>query len=392
MPLAGIRVLDLSRVLAGPLCAQMLGDYGADVIKVEPPAGDQGRSSGPPYLDGDSAMYYGLNRNKRGIALDLSRPEGRDVMHQLLGDADVLIHNFKPGTLERWGLDYDTLKADFPRLIMVSITGFGATGPLGGTPGYDGSAGAWAGVIAANGSIESGPMRLGISVVDVSTGLHAALGVLLALQARNHTDRGQHIDLALFDCSLPLLNPHVANWLQGGERTPLTGNQHPTFTPMGVYQTADHPIYLAVSTDRNFVALCNVLGRPEWAADPRFASMAARARHRTELIELITQAFSREKAQELALRLNATGIPAGAVLHVAEALAHPHTLHRNMYVEVDGYRTIGLPIKLSDTPGQIRRVPPAFGQHTHEVLAEAGLDEETITRLQDQGISPEQRG
>jgi crotonobetainyl-CoA:carnitine CoA-transferase CaiB-like acyl-CoA transferase len=392
LPLAGVRVLDLSRVLAGPFCAQMLGDFGADVIKVEPPAGDQGRTSGPPFVEGESAMFHGLNRNKRGLALDLSRPAGREVLLRLLADADVVIENFKPGTLEKWGLSYAELKADFPRLIMVSITGFGTDGPLGGTPGYDGSAGAWTGVIAANGSHETGPMRLGISVVDVSTGLHSVIGVLVALRARDQTGRGQHLDMSLFDCAFPLLNPHVANWLQGGERTPLTGNQHPTFTPMGLYQAGDRPLYVAVSTDRNFAALCKVLGRQEWLEDPRFKDMAARAHHRSELIELVTEAFASERAEELAMRLNAADIPAGAVLHVADALAHPHTAHREMLVEFAGRRTLGLPVKLSATPGQIRRAPPAFGQHTQEILEEAGFLASQIADLQQAGIAPKKRG
>jgi crotonobetainyl-CoA:carnitine CoA-transferase CaiB-like acyl-CoA transferase len=391
LPLNGIRVLDLSRVLAGPFCAQMLGDFGADVIKVEPPGGDQSRASGPPYVGDESAMFHGLNRNKQGLALDLSKPEGRDVILRLLANTDVLVENFKPGTLEKWGLSYAELESDFPRLIMVSITGFGVDGPLGGTPGYDGSAGAWTGVIAANGSEQTGPMRLGISIVDVSTGLHSVIGVLLALRAREQTGRGQHLDMSLFDCAFPLLNPHVANWLQGAERTPRTGNQHPTFTPMGLYQTSDHPIYLAVSTDRNFAALCRILGREEWLEDPRFKDMAARTRNRNELIGLVTGAFACERAEDLALRLNAADIPAGPVLHVADALAHPHTAHREMLVEVEGYRTLGLPVKLSATPGQIRRPPPAFGEHTREILLKAGLQETQIAALQDKGIAPRKR-
>jgi crotonobetainyl-CoA:carnitine CoA-transferase CaiB-like acyl-CoA transferase/tripartite-type tricarboxylate transporter receptor subunit TctC len=391
LPLSGVRVLDLSRVLAGPFCAQMLGDFGADVIKVEPPAGDQGRTSGPPLIEGESAMFHGLNRNKRGISLDMSTSCGREVFLRLLADADVVVENFKPGTLENWGLSYADLKMDFPRLIMVSITGFGADGPLGGTPGYDGSAGAWTGVIAANGSEETGPMRLGISVVDVSTGLHSVIGVLLALRARDQNGRGQHLDMSLFDCAFPLLNPHVANWLQGDERTPRTGNQHPTFTPMGLYPTADNPIYLAVSTEKNFASLCKILGRHDWLEDRRFADMTARLSHRDELIALVTKAFASEHAEDLAMRLNAAGIPAGAVLHVADALAHPHTRHRKMLIEANGFRTLGLPVKLSATPGKIRCAPPTFGQHTEEILLQAGFPASEIKELQNKGIAPRER-
>ncbi len=390
-PLTGLKVIDVSRVLAGPYCAQMLGDYGADVIKIEPPAGDLGRASGPPFVNGESVMVAGVNRNKRGVALDLTHPDGREVLRKLLADADVLVENFKPGTMERWGLGWDDLKEAFPRLIMVSITGFGTTGPLGGSPGFDGTAAAWSGVIAANGEPDGDPLRLGVSIVDMSTGLHATIGVLLAVQARARTGRGQHLDIALFDCALPLLQPHVPNWLQAHARTPRSGNMNPTFTPMGLFPTADDPIYLAVSSDRHFASLCEVIGRPAWATDPRFGTLAARAANRVALIALVTEAFSTESAKDLALRLNAADIPAGAVLNVADTLEHPHTAHRDMVVDVAGFRSLGIPIKLSDTPGAVRRRPPAFGEHTHEILEELGLADEEIDALRERGVAPRER-
>ncbi|WP_442285239.1 CaiB/BaiF CoA transferase family protein [Variovorax sp. M-6] len=371
-PLQGLKVVDLTRVLAGPLCTQILGDFGADIIKVEPPSGDQSRGSGPPFHDGSSSMFYGLNRNKRSIVIDLNSDEGKSQIRQLIRTADVLVHNFKPGTMERWGLSFDDLKEQQSRLIMVAISGFGTDGPLGGTPGYDGSAGAWTGVISANGDQHSGPMRIGLSVVDVSTGLHAAIGVLLALKALERDGVGQYIDMSLYDCAFPLLHPHAANWLYSNVETARSGNQHPTFTPMGVYDTSDDPIYLAVSTDRNFHKLCEILDISHVLEDERFTCMANRAKNRSALIDIINSKLKQEKSEELALKLNKADIPAGAVLSVAQALSHPHAEHRQMVVSVHDQKLLGIPIKLSRTPGRISRLPPNIDADRADILAEMG--------------------
>lgn len=368
-PLHGYKIIDLTRVLAGPLCTQVLGDYGADVVKIEPPSGDQSRTSGPPYCDDSSAMYYGLNRNKRSAVLDLKQAEQRQMLKGLLPDATVLIHNFKPGTMEKWGLGYEHLKQEFPKLIMASISGFGADGPLGGTPGYDGSAGAWAGVIASNGS-EAGPMRVGLSVVDVSAGLHAAIGLLLAIKAMERDGVGQHLDISLYDCGLALLHPHGSNWLHGNSTTPRSGNQHPTFTPMGIYETADKPIYLAISTSLNFRKFCAIMGLQEVASSEKYATPEARLANRGELIKIVTRALKAESAEIIVEKLNQADIPAGVVLGADEALEHPHAFHRNMNVQLDGQRFVGLPIKLSRTPGGIFRTPPDKNQHFDEIFAQ----------------------
>lgn len=368
-PLSGYKIIDLTRVLAGPLCTQMLGDYGADVIKIEPPSGDQSRTSGPPYFDENSAMYYGLNRNKRSVVLDLKSPKQRQMLKSLLSDATVLIHNFKPGTMEKWGLDYDELKNDFPKLIVASISGFGADGPLGGTPGYDGSAGAWTGVIASNGEVHE-PMRIGLSVIDVSAGLHAALGVMLAIKAMERDGKGQAIDISLYDCGLALLHPHASNWLHGKTDTQRSGKQHPTFTPMGVYETADKSIYLAISTDLNFRKFCEIIERPDLASDVKFSSSAGRLSNRAELIEIVTQELAKFSAQSIVSQLNAADIPGGVILNVDEALEHPHAYHRKMNVNVDGQKFVGLPIKLSRTPGEIFRTPPQKNEHFSEIFVE----------------------
>ena len=366
-PLHGYKVIDLTRVLAGPLCTQILGDYGADVIKIEPPSGDQSRSSGPPYCNESSAMYYGLNRNKRSAVLDFKVADQRLMLEQLLSDATVLIHNFKPGTMEKWGFGYEILKQKFPKLIMVSISGFGADGPLGGTPGYDGSAGAWAGVIASNGDV-CGPMRIGLSVVDISTGLHAAIGVLLAIKAMERDGVGQYIDMSLYDCGLAMLHPHGSNWLHGNADTPRTGNQHPTFTPMGIYETADKPIYLAVSTDLNFRKFCQIMQMPELAQAEKYLTSEGRLTHRTELMSIVAQALKTVSAESIVEKLNQADIPAGVVLKVNEALELPHALHRDMNVQLDGQRFVGVPIKLSRTPGGVFRVPPEKNQHFNEIF------------------------
>ncbi len=315
-------------------------------------------------------MFYGLNRNKRSIVIDLSSEEGKLEIRRLIRNADVLVHNFKPGTMERWGLSFHELKEQQPRLIMVAISGFGADGPLGGTPGYDGSAGAWTGVISANGEQRSGPMRFGLSVVDVSTGLHAAIGVLLALKALERDGIGQYLDMSLYDCAFPLLHPHAANWLYSNAETERSGNQHPTFTPMGVYDTADDPIYLAVSTDRNFIKLCDILDVPHLLEDERFTSMENRAKNRDCLIEIVNQKLKQEKSEELALRLNQADIPAGVVLSVGQALSHPHAEYRQMVVSVQDQKLLGIPIKLSRTPGKISRLPPNIDADRNEILAE----------------------
>lgn len=368
-PLQGYKIIDLTRVLAGPLCTQVLGDYGADVIKIEPPSGDQSRTSGPPYCDDSSAMYYGLNRNKRSAVLDLKQADQRLMLENLLPGATVLIHNFKPGTMEKWGFGYEDLKQKFPKLIMASISGFGADGPLGGTPGYDGSAGAWAGVIASNGD-DSGPMRIGLSVVDVSAGLHAAIGVLLAIKAMERDGVGQHLDISLYDCGLALLHPHGSNWLHGNSGTPRSGNQHPTFTPMGIYETADKPIYLAVSTDLNFRKFCRIMGLSALLESEKYSTSEGRLAHRGELVDIVARALKAESAEIIVGKLNQADIPAGVVLPPSEALEHPHAFHRNMNVQLDGQRFVGLPIKLSRTPGGILRTPPEKNQHFDEIFVQ----------------------
>lgn len=389
--LAGLRVIDLSRVLGGPFAGQILGDHGADVIKIEPPMGDETRDWGPPFQDGTASYFLGLNRNKRAMALDLRQPEGRDVLLRLLADADVLLENFKTGTMEAWGLGFDTLSQRFPRLIHCRVSGFGADGPLGGMPGYDAVLQAMGGIMSVNGSEESGPTRVGLPVVDMVTGINAALGVTLALQHRARTGKGQFVEAALFDSALSLLHPHAANFALSGMRPRRTGNDHPNISPYSTYATATRPVYLAIGNDRQFAKLCALIDAPDIAEDPRFASNGARVTNRAALRVALETAMAGLDGGELAERLIRAGVPAGPVLDVAEALDHPHTAHRGMTVELDGYRGLGAPVKPEGAPPSYRRKPPRFAEHTEDILAEAGFAEEEIRALIGTGITPAAR-
>lgn len=384
--LAGIRVLDVSRVLGGPLAAQMLADHGADVIKVEPPRGDETRAMGPPFVGDASAVFVNVNRNKRGMALDLSTGPGRDVLLRLLERADVLVENFKPGTMERWGLGQALLAERFPRLVHATITGFGADGPLGGAPGYDVMVQAWAGLISVNGSPQSGPMRLGVPLVDMGSGANLTIGVLLALLARERTGRGQHVEVTLYDSALALTHPHAANWFLTGHTPALTGNDNPNISPYSLYRTHDGALYIAVGNDLQFRRLCELIGTPELAADPRFALNRDRVVHRDALRTLIEAAIAERDGEALCVALLEAGVPAGRVQTLPQALEHPHTRHREMLVELGGLRWVGIPVKLSETPGSVRRAPPRFDEHVDPILAESGFSDEEIAALRRDGV------
>lgn len=361
--LAGIRVIDLSRILGGPFCGQILGDHGADVLKIEPPQGDDTRHWGPPFVDIDgervASYYLGLNRNKRGTRLDLSQPEGRELLLQLLDGADVLLENFKTGTLEKWGIGYDSLSARFPRLIHCRVSGFGADGPLGGLAGYDAAIQAMSGLMSVNGEVGGEPLRVGLPVVDLVTGLNATLGVLLALHERARSGLGQFVEASLYDSGLSLLHPHAANWFTGGGEPKLTGNAHPNIYPYDAFATGTQPIFLAVGNDRQFRLLCQHLGVPALADDPDYASAGARSSHRAALRERLLALFAERDGPQLAQALMDIGVPCAPVLPVSAALQHPHTAHSQMVVNMgENYRGVGAPIKLSRTPASYRLTPP----------------------------------
>jgi crotonobetainyl-CoA:carnitine CoA-transferase CaiB-like acyl-CoA transferase len=386
--LTGLNVVDLSRVLAGPLCAQMLADHGADVVKVEPPLGDETRHLGPPFDAAGQAAYFGaVNRGKRGIALDLSRAEGRAVLEVLLKDADVVVENFLPGTMERWGLGYEAdLSARFPRLIYCAISGFGADGPLGGLPGYDAVLQAICGLMSINGSPESGAMRVGVPIVDYVTGYNALTGILLALAARERTGTGQRVDVTLFDTALNLLVPHAANWLCSGAAPGRLGSAHPNIAPYDKFGASDGEIFLGIVNDGQFRRFCEKVGRNDLLEDPRFRSNADRLKHVAALRAELERTLAGFKADELCRDLMRAGVPAGAVNTVPQAFAQPHVAHRNMLVESEGHRAPGIPVRLAQTPGQTGRRPPRFGEHAREILTEAGFDQADIDRLVAAGI------
>jgi crotonobetainyl-CoA:carnitine CoA-transferase CaiB-like acyl-CoA transferase len=359
--LSGLKVIDLSRVLGGPYCTQILADHGADVLKIEPPQGDETRGWGPPF-DGDGAASYflGLNRNKRGATMDLNEPLQREALLGLLAAADVLVENFKTGSMEKWGLGFDTLHAKFPRLVHCRVSGFGADGPLGGLPGYDAAIQALTGVMSVNGEAGGEPLRVGVPVVDIVTGLNAALGVLLALQERERSGKGQFVESSLYDCGLSLLHPHSANWLLDNGRVPKrAGNAHPNITPYDTYATQTEPIFLAVGNDKQFATLCRMLGDESMAQDPRFVDNATRGKHRTELRAFIEGRLSHQDGRQFADTLIRAGVPCAPIQRLDQALQHPHTAHRGMVVRIgEGYQGVASPIKLSRTPATYRLAPP----------------------------------
>lgn len=364
--LNGTRVLDLSRVLSGPYCTQILADHGADVIKIEPPTGDETRTWGPPFMGEVSAYYQGINRNKRGAWLDLSSELGRISLLEQLKHADVLVENFKSGTMERWGIGFDTLSKQFPKLIHCRVSGFGADGPLGGLPGYDAAIQSMSGILSINGDADGEATRVGIPIVDIVTGMNAAIGILLALQERQRSGRGQFVDIALFDCALSILHPHAANYFATGTTPMRTGNAHPNITPYDIFPTATTPIFLAVGNDRQFRMLCTVLGATELADDAYYASNSLRNTNRQRLKQALVHLLSRHDAQQLAEQLIRAGVPSSGVLSVAQALQHKHTAHRKMILKSEGYTGVASPVKLSRTPACYRMPPPDFGQHQLE--------------------------
>jgi crotonobetainyl-CoA:carnitine CoA-transferase CaiB-like acyl-CoA transferase len=386
--LAGLRVLDLSRVLAGPYCAQMLGDHGAEVIKVESPAGDDTRIWGPPYhSDGKSAYYTGINRNKQNLCLDLSTPPGQRVLWRLLERADVVIENFKAGTMARWGFDYRSVLTErFPRLIYCQITGYGSTGPLGGLPGYDAVLQAYGGLMSVNGQPDGDPLRVGVPLVDMVTGMLSFAGVLLALEERHRSGRGQLVDCTLLDSALSLLHPHSSAWLADGQLPRRTGSAHPTIAPYDTFHTKEGLFFVSAANDRQFASLVGVLGQPQLASDIRFASNSDRVVNVAELRCLLAELISEWEPEALGRELLAVGVAASPVNDVAQALTSAQALHRHMVVSSETYRGVGIPIKLDRSPGSVRSEPAHKGADTRAVLEQAGYGEEEIAELVEAGV------
>jgi crotonobetainyl-CoA:carnitine CoA-transferase CaiB-like acyl-CoA transferase len=366
--LDGVRVVDLSRVLAGPYCTQLLADHGAEVTKVEPLTGDLTRAWGPAAReDGVSAYYAGLNRNKRHLAADLATDQGRELVLRLLADADVLVENFKPGAMERFGLGVDGLLDRFPGLVVARISAFGAHGPMAGLPGLDAVVQAHAGLMSLNGEPDGPPMRVPVPVTDLTTGLLAFAGVLLALHERARSGRGQVVELSLYDAALSLLHPTAATYFTTGEPPHRMGSAHPSIAPCGTFTTPAGELYVAAGTDRQFALLVDYLGDPGLAADPRFRTNADRVAHRHELNAELARLLAELDPRQAGRGLVARGVPVTMVRPVQEVLDDPDLVERGMVADVAGHRVLGIPLRLSRTPGSVRTPPQPLGVDHHPV-------------------------
>jgi len=387
--LSGLRVLDFSRVLAGPFCTMLLADLGADVIKVEHPArGDDTRAWGPPWLgegdDAQSAYFLSVNRNKRSLTLDIKTPGGQDLARRLAAKSHVVVENFKAGQMASFGLSYDDLRAINPALVYCSITGFGQTGPYRDRPGYDYVIQAMSGLMSITGPEDGPPYKVGVAISDVFAGLFAATSILAAVRHSERTGQGQSIDVALLDAQIAALVNVASNFLVSGQTPPRFGNQHPNIVPYQTFSASDGEFVVAVGNDGQFARLCAVIGRPDLRDDPRCATNPARVEHRAWLIPLLQAVFARRPAAEWVDRLLAAGIPAGPINTIPAALGDPHVAARGLVHEIDlqageVLRLIGPPVRMAPDAAEVRTPPPRLGEHTDEVLRDVlGLDAEAI--------------
>ena len=381
--LNGIKILDLTRVLGGPYATQILADHGAEVIKIESKIGDEVRAWGPPFIKDMASYFINVNRNKKSIAIDLTKQEGKEIILELLKNSDIVIENFKTGTMEKWGLGYEeVLREKFPKLIHCRISGFGAEGPLGGAPGYDAIVQAMTGMMSVNGHADGGDVRIGAPVVDMGTGLYCVIGILMALHERQKSGLGQYIDMTLYDSALALMHPHNANYFLSKKPGTATGNSHPNISPYDKYATATNDIFIGIGNNRAFRRFCDALGESEIADDPRFTDNADRVVNRAALTDLLTAALAKVDGASFAETLLAAGVPAGPVRNIEEALLHPQTAEREMVLEKDGYQGLASPIKFSRSSDVgVAGLPPMLGEHSREVLGAAGLDDAEIDVL-----------
>ena len=396
-PLSHIRVLELSRVLAGPWSAQTLADLGADVIKVERPgAGDDTRAWGPPWAGDQSAYFLSTNRGKRSITIDFERPEGQELVRKLAAQADVVIENFKVGGLVKYGLDYDSLKAVNPRLVYCSITGFGQTGPYRNRAGYDFMIQGMGGLMSITGQPDGepggGPVKVGVAVTDIFTGLYATIGIMGALAHRDRTGEGQQVDLALLDVQVAVLANQAMNCLVGGKAPQRLGNAHPNIVPYQAFATRDGYIILAVGNDGQFAKFCTVAGRPDLARDERYATNPARVANRKELVALLEELIRTRDSQDWLGALEQVGVPCGPINDLAAVFEDPQVKARNIHQDLPhptqgSVPTVASPIRYSGTPLVHDTAPPTLGQHTDTVLAESlGLGEADIAALREKGV------
>ncbi len=385
-PLQGLKVLELARILAGPWIGQTLADLGADVIKVESPQGDDTRTWGPPFIEGeggeqlDAAYFHACNRGKRSVVLDFTTPEGQEAVRRLAAQSDVLLENFKVGGLKKYGLDYESLKAINPRLIYCSVTGFGQDGPYAHRAGYDYIIQGMSGIMDLTGDPEGEPQKIGVAFADIFTGLYGVIGVQAALAQRERTGRGQHVDMALFDSMTGVLANQALNFLVSGKSPRRLGNAHPNIAPYQVFPVADGHLIVAVGNDRQFVKFCQLLGRDDLASDARYQTNALRVKHRETLTPALSGETAKFQRDDLLAKLEEAGVPGGPINSVADVFSDPQIVYRGMRVDTPhtgsasgtapGVRT---PVAFSDAKLALERGSPRLGEHTEEVLAEIGM-------------------
>ena len=392
LPLSGLRVLDLSRILAGPYCTMILGDQGAEVIKVERPGtGDDTRAWGPPFAGGESAYYLCCNRNKKSITVDLKDPDGAALVTELAKASDVVVENFTPGLTGRFGLDYDTLRSINPRLVYCSITAYGQDGPYRDRPGYDMVLSAVGGLMWITGERDGQPCKVGVAITDVLTGVHASQAITSALLWRERSGRGQYIDCSLLDVQVSALANIASNYLVADREAGRWGTAHESIVPYQVFPTKDRPIAIAVANEKMWVSFCKRLGKPEWIEDPRFESNPRRVEHREVIVPLIGEELERRSCDEWMDLLVDAAVPCGPVNDMQSLFADPQVRHRGMVAEIPHptigtLRLTGVPVRHSETPGTIRRPPPLLGEHTDDVLADVlGYSPEKIASLRGRG-------
>ncbi|MCZ2127537.1 MAG: CoA transferase [Anaerolineales bacterium] len=397
-PLQNIRVLDMTRALAGPYCTMMLGDLGADVVKVErPKSGDESRGWGPPFVGeaygayaGESAYFLAANRNKRSITVNIQSAEGQEILRRLASEADVFVENYRTGDLDKLGLGYDDLHRLYPKLIYCSISGYGRTGPYANRPGYDAIIQAEGGMMSLTGPVEGPPSRVGIPIIDITSGMFASTAILSALRARDLTGEGQLIDISLFDAHIALLTNAASNYLVGGQPPRRLGNAHPNITPYEIFPVSNGWIMVGAANDRQWATLCGILNRPDLLNDARFEGNSKRVANRMELLAELNQTFAQRNARDWLDALMQAGLPCAPINDLPQVFADPQTEARNMILQTQHptagtVRMTGFPYKFSETPAEVHAPPPTLGQHTDEVLAQLKYSEEEIRALHEKG-------
>ena len=399
-PLEGIHVLDMTRALAGPFCTMMLGDLGADVIKVERPGrGDESRGWGPPFVGepygpypGESAYFLSTNRNKRSITVNLKSPEGQEIVRGLVGACDAMVENYRTGVLDRMGLGYDDLRAVNPRLVYCSLSGYGRTGPFADRPGYDFVIQAEGGMMGITGPEEGPPYRVGVPIVDITAGMFSATAILAALRARDVTGEGQLVDVSLLDSQVALLTNVASNYLVGGQAHRRLGNAHPNITPYEAFRARDRWFALAAANERQWAVLCDVIDKPGLRDDARFADNGTRLANREALREVLGEAFKARNAEEWLAEFRQAGLPCGPINTIPDVFGHPQAEARGLALEAEHpsagtVRFSGFPYKLSDTPAEVRLPPPMLGQHTQEILVDLlGYSAEEVSSLRERQV------